>query len=316
LLFYTHLTSILILPVQFIIQLWFIKQKPKLFFQLSISQVVSVILLSFWLFNNSWFGGNETTWMVKPDLKKFLEMYFFFFNKKIGSIVVLVTIVTFLILIYKNRKSIVVKSELNYKLLTVLLWGFLPVLIMFLISIIYNPRFIPRYMLYSTIGVYIGFAYLLSHKLFSEPLRWILVILFLAGSIVRLDLNPSKGEEWKPAFNYYNEIKTPNTMTLVSIWYQWISFSYYFNKEYFIDNKNVLNKLTEENIFFTDSIDVINYYNINNYDKIILILCHYKVVDPKEKMLNNFLNIFPVYELKKFKGIRIYTFDLNNNTSN
>ncbi|MFC2137850.1 glycosyltransferase family 39 protein [Bacteroidota bacterium] len=312
LLLYTHLTSVFVLPVQFIILLWFIKQKPRVFIQVTISQIISVVLLSFWFLSNTWFGGSETTWMAKPGIINFFEMYYFFFNKNLGSIIVLLTIIIFIILLIKNKKFKSINFNSGYKIYTVVLWAFLPVIIMFLLSVFYNPRFIPRYMLYTSIGAYIGFAYLLSLKTFPVWLRWILVTLFLVGSSARLDLNPSKGEEWKPAMEYYNKIKTPGTITIVSSWYQWMSFSYYYKPELFKNYKSTLYKLSTENISFANGIGVLDYYDTKDFDNLILILSHYKVADPEEVMLNDLLNMYPVTESKEFQGIRIFVFDIKN----
>lgn len=308
LLLYTHLTTILIFPAQGLIMFFYLKDKRKLL-QVSLSFVIPVLLLSIWFFNNSWFGGNETTWLPVPKFKHFGEMFMRLLNNNIGAMLggLIVALSVGFYLVMRSRQK--VQSDYWRKVLFLALWAIVPVLLLFLSSIFYNPRFIPRYILYASIGLYLLVAYISSLKSFPNLIKWVLFAALLIHSGLKLNLNPYKGESWNVAANYYHQVNTSNSVTIVSAWYMWMPFAYYYNKDHFKDCENTLNILEDENVHFANGKGILKRLNLDEFDQIILVLSHYRVVDPNQTLLKAIEEKYQkAEEYKRFKGIEVYVF--------
>lgn len=312
LLLYTHLTSILIFAAQGLYMVFHLKV-PKKLLHAGPSFLIPLLLLSVWLFNNSWFVGSETTWLPVPDIRMFFNMYVGFFNNTNNSIFLgILLLLSFIFYIIKNKEPVSIEKYTK-KALFLLFWAVVPVAIMYIASIYYNPRFIPRYMLYASIGAYLLVPYISSHNRFPHSIKILLLGLFIIFSGLSLNLNPYKGENWKQAINYYSEIKTDNSLTIVSAWYQWMTFSYYYKPEYFIkydDTNQLLDVFSKENISFANSQRVLNHISLENKQKIFLVLSHYEVVDPNRNLLNYFKDNFKeTEESRSFTGVNVLVFE-------
>ncbi|MFO7791000.1 MAG: hypothetical protein ACQES1_00060 [Bacteroidota bacterium] len=237
---------------------------------------------------------------------------FISFANKGNSIILGVLLVLYFWYLRKNREIPVKVENFQKKTLFLLFWAVVPVIIMYLASICYNPRFTARYMLYASIGLYLLLPFIASDNRFPNKIKVFVLGVFVIISGLTLNLNPDKNEDWKGAINYYQDIKTPNSATIVSAWYQWVTFSYYNNPGYFKeydDPPALMETLSTENIYFTNGTGILKQISLDDKEKIILILSHYKVVDPDQKLLNHFKeNYIETGESENFPDIRIRVF--------
>jgi hypothetical protein len=307
-LLYTHLTSIFIFVAQGIYLLLYFKSPVKLF-QGLVSIIIPVFLLSFWVLNNSWLERGGTVWLPIPKPKDFVNMYYILSNGKLAAwfLLLIISISVGLYFIYRNKINL--EEGFWKKSLFLVMCLILPVLLLYITSLLYNPRFIHRYILYSTIALCLIIPYIASHKKFPLIIKVVLLFVFIAYSFHKLNIKTPKNEDWARFSVYYKDIKTDNSITVVSANYQWISFSYYYNRDLVVEHKDTRNVLKNENIFFINSINELNNLDLANKDKVILVLCHYNVVDPEHQILN-FLseNYNESDESKKFQGIQIHVF--------
>ncbi|MBS4012656.1 MAG: glycosyltransferase family 39 protein [Bacteroidetes bacterium] len=306
-LLYTHLTSIFIFAAQGLFLLFYYNSRIRLI-QGFLSIAVPTFLLSFWVINNSWLESGGTVWLPIPKIKDFFNMFFLFGNK--ASTFILVIIVTLSAIFLFRKKSIRdIKKESILKVTLLFLWLIIPVASLFLVSVYFNPRFIHRYVLYATIALYLLIPFIASHKRFPMALKVILIFVFLAFSFHKLNLKTPKNEDWARLSVYYNEIKTNNAITIVSANYHWISFSYYYNRDYVIKYKDTRKVLEKENIFFINSIGELKKLDIENKEKIIVVLCHYNVADPEQNIVNYLNNKYQeTDESREFQNIQVKVF--------
>jgi hypothetical protein len=304
-LLYTHLTPILIYFVQFLGSLLYIKGNLRSVLKLYLSQFVAVALLAIWLLNNEWFGGRETNWAKVPDLSDIPRMLTYYLNHKF---VLIIASLLFVWSIIRYKKT----NILNAKFITILLWGVIPVLITYLISIYYNPRFVPRYMLYAVPGIYITVAALINKFSNKRYLQWIVIVSISGLMIFKINLKPPKAELWRDAISYYNEYNNKETITGICAVYQYISFAYYYDKDLFEDYKNRLKNLAKNDVYpFNTLPEIQKQLAKGDFSQFILFLSHDQVVDPEAKVLNYFINNYKLKASKEdFQGIRVFVFDL------
>ncbi|RLD50036.1 MAG: hypothetical protein DRJ05_20175 [Bacteroidetes bacterium] len=303
-LFYTHLTSVLIVVVQGAISLFYIRKNLKNIIVLWVSMVVPIALLSFWLLNNNWLGNRETVWLPAPNFESLVNMFSQYFN---GRYIFYSFLVLTLVYIVKSF----LKKEFDKKFWGMFLWGTIPIIIIFFASIYYNPRFTYRYMLYATIGLYISLAYLIFSVIKNNYLAFGLLIIILVVQAFNFDIKQKNGGDWRGAVNYYSSVKDDNSVTIISAEYLYVAFTYYYDKGIFMDYGNMRENLKKDNIFEGNNDYVLNEIDLSKYGQLHLILSHYNVVDPDSTLYNAVANKYKLTGFKSYSDINFLTFDLN-----
>jgi len=266
--------------------------------------VVPVALLSIWFLDNYWFGGSETVWLSPPIFESLVNMFSQYFN---GRYVFYSFLILLLIYIIKS----VLKKEFDKKFWGMLLWGVLPIIIIFFSSIYYNPRFTYRYMLYATIGLYISLAFLIFSVVKNNYLAYGFLIIILVMQAINFSPKLKRDGDWRGALTYYHSVKSENSATILSAGYLHIPFTYYYNKDFFKDYKNLDKNLKSDNVFRGTSDKDINNINFSKYDQLHLILAHYHLIDPDSTLYNAVADRYKLINFKSFQKINFLTFDLN-----
>jgi len=304
----THLTPVFIFVIQVVTSLMFYKSNIKRILWLLLAQALSLVIVGLWVLNNKWFGGNETVWLPIPVWKDILSLLIQYFNSlnNLYIILILVGIIVFYYIRKRNFQNI-------KNLLIVFLWGILPIIAIFLVSVYYNPRFIPRYMLYAVPGLYLFAAAIINLSFKNLYLQWIVAISFVGIMISQINLKPNKAEKWKEAMEYHNSFKNDSTITVVSADYQRVSFSYYYKQSAFLQYNRIEEILQEDNIFFFNIKRKLQKIISDHSEKktLIVVLSHNTVVDPEQEALEYLRDNYKQIEYRTdFKGIQIYIFDL------
>ncbi|MFO7864998.1 MAG: hypothetical protein R6U85_13450, partial [Salinivirgaceae bacterium] len=218
--------------------------------------------------------------------------------------------------LFQSLRSANNYSKLDTKKLQILfLWALFPVIFLFLVSVLYNPRFVPRYMLFSIPGLYLFIGYAFSRISYRKFLPILLLSVFLVLYIFHLNLSPQKPEEWRKMMSDFKELKDDETLTYCSASYMCYPVSYYYDKDIFAQQKNIGSLMAQEDIHFVNSIKGVDKSRANRYDKVILLLAHYTVVDPDKTLLNYFLDNTKLLEYKKYRSLELYQFKNSDTTT-
>ncbi len=309
LLLYTHLIPILIFPAQFLVMVLHFRKKPQQSLPILAGQIIPLLLLSLWFFQNQWFGGRETVWLEPPTLDTVKWHYIFFLNSKtaIWTVAGLLP-VAFMGYIFGRKTG---KTDFP-EFLTILLWCFLPAVILFVASHFYNPRYIPRYLLFTTPALYLLVAFFINKVYFSNTLKlafFILITIFMTAS---LELNEQKMEDWKSAVADYREKKDNKTITIICPAQQIRPFLYYYQP------KTLKFSASGQNYFLvSNDIYALNYspylskINFNHFEKVILIYSHEDLHDPEQEILEYLGSRFTLsYADTNFFNVTIYHFNI------
>ncbi len=309
LLLYTHLTPIIIFFVQFVASLFFIKTSKKKVLYLYVSQAISVLLVMIWVLNNSWFGGNETNWLPIPGLLDILKLLGIYTNNKITLIIASLVVAFVLIKVLSH------KNDIRFKNLSItLLWGLVPIAIIFLVSVYYNPRFIPRYMLYAVPGLYLSIAYAIDRATQNKFIQYTLGLIVVASMAANLNLRPEKSELWREAMEMHNQYRNEDSFTALSASYQEITFSYYFDKDIFKQFDKRKKLLKENEIYLYDNPKkLMRIMSENKHKKrLILVLSHNQFSDSKQDVLKYLDEHYMLISQKtNLKGIKVFVYDIS-----
>ena len=101
------------------------------------------------------------------------------------------------------------------------------------------PRFIPKYILFATPGLYILFAYLFSVLPINKIAKYSLIIIILAYSIIKVNSYKYNKEDCNKAAHYIIENKNEKTLVIVQAWYTFKPFTYYYSKDIFKEDSAV-----------------------------------------------------------------------------
>ena len=145
----------------------------------------------------------------------------------------------------------------------------------------------------------------------NQILKYLIVVLILISMATKLNLNPYKGEPWDMAAEYVKENQTGNSITIVSAWYMFRPFSYYYDKAIFGQTSEVLNKLEQKDIYFGNSSGVFKKVNLEYYENLILVQAHDNVVDPRGTIVSYLNERYKLIEKKKVQGIKLAHYQLS-----
>lgn len=309
LLVFTHLTATMVVVAQFAASMFYLRSQLKRVFMIYAGMFVATTLIVVWVLQNSWIGGGETVWSPIPNIKTMVGLFNTYLNESNVMYFVLICVAIFLSRTFLFK----VKYKHWQKLSALLLWGLLPIILTYLVSVYYNPRFLPKYMLYTVPGLYLGVSTIIMGISGNKWMRVLLAAILVFMMAKSVNLNPDKPEKWRKAVAFHNTFKTPNTVTAICAYYQSITFAYYYDVEIFKDYRNRDKVLDGRKIYRSCSYQAINNI-INKHpdtDRLILILSHEKMFDKDDSILNYFNTNFRHIKFRSdLKGIRVFVFDL------
>jgi hypothetical protein len=309
-LLYTHPVPVILIIIQFICLSLYFKNNRKGSLYIIAGQLFTAILFGIWVLKNSWVSKMQS-WIPSPGPKQLKEMLITYLGTEFiyYLAIALLLIFTIILIIQATQKKSVFEDFRSFLLL--LLWGIFPILIIYLISQ-YSSRWDSRYMLFATPGLYLLIAFLISKLPVNGLIKIVLMITILVSSLIKFNLNPVKGEDWPDAISFMNQHKDDSTLTIICADYQFMSFSYYYDKDVFMQLDQAPKILKKENIYFTKNAGILDHVDINRFNKILLILSHEVAADPEGTLLQTLSERYPVtYTAPYMMNVKAYLFDMN-----
>jgi hypothetical protein len=309
LLLYVHPVPIILIIIQFICLLFYFRNNRKGTLYIIAGQFIAAILFGVWVLKNQWISKMKS-WIPPPDPGKLKELLVTYLNTEFIfylSVAILFAFIVLIIIRLIQKKTI---YEDFRSFILILSWGLLPILIIYFISQ-YSSRFDPRYILFATPGLYLLIAFMISKLPVNGLLRISFIVLILISSLINFNLKPVKGEDWPGAINFMETHRDDSTLTLICADYQFMSFSYYYNKDIFRQLEQAPKILHKENIFDTKGAGIFNTVDLSRYNKIILILSHEVATDPEGILFRYLSKTYPItYTAPYLMNIKAYVFDM------
>ena len=292
LLLFSHYLTIFIFITQFICVWMFYKQNKKGVGYYIISQLLVVLIFIPWLkvlFANLPESGSF--WLTAPNFGE-LKWFIFMLNGSEWLFIIFSAIIFSSFLMVVSNKRFRFFSEdfnVNYYLVFLCLY-LLPIALDYWLAQ-YTPVFLGRYFLYSTLGLFLLIAYVLGN--FNAPLtiRILIFIPILYFLITVFDAKPVKEDDWKSIVPRVKQLQTKKTAIYISATYKYKDFSFYYDREAFMDYKNTIPRLVQEGVFCSkegpygwDKI------NLDSVDQVIFVQSHSQFEDPEGTIKQNLLN--------------------------
>lgn len=289
LLMFTHYITVFVPVVEFAAGFLFFRSNKKGFKYQIISYIISVILYLPWakiVFENIPEAG--TFWLTIPGFHE-LRYIFEKFSVNIVSLrfhIALILGFSLLLIFDKKRKFVSGKFDIKIFIL-LLLWYLLPVIGDFLIAQ-FTPVFRLRYVLFSSLGFYLLLAYIVSSIRVNILAEAALILLILYIPFRSFHVYREVSENWKKAVPEVIKLQSDNSIVVISAWYKFRDFSYYFNRDYFRDYEKTINHLANDYVYCMNDSSGFKTVEYNKAPRIILVKSHTQVVD-SEKTIDKFL---------------------------
>lgn len=301
-LLYTHLTTSFFIVAEGLATLLFFSESKKGTLLVVGSQALSAILFAPWVLLTPYYNQPvHGVWLNPPTWENVkLVLYDFCSTKHILKLFIALFVLSFIV---RKRDS----WQSTWKLQLVLfLWFCVPLLLSVASSHFLVPVFQTKYVMTSSLGLFLLIAYSISLLRIGSFLKFIII------SYLVIKLYPSMGwyefitEDWRSAVSEVKKLKTEKTAVIVSPWYMNYPFCYYYNREYYKDTKNMLDLLNKERIFFGEKKEMM-LQKPTDYNQVILLTTHEKMISPESIIgyLRN--NLLPECDTA-FPSIRMYCF--------
>ena len=228
-LIYSHLYALLIVLVQNLHQL--IVNRFKLSRALKAWVLIQFIIFIFYIPRMIQLpviiSDNFHSWIAKPSLLELIYTIYYLFSGTVFSFygLALMLICSLLILRYKFGSNIFFP-----------LWILIPLLVPFTYSLFFTPIFIPKYIYFVSLPLYI----MASQSLFrmKAEIRTILISAMIILSIATLlvQQNTITKDSWNKAAEYIQTSNQKADKVIIITSYEILPFSYYFDEGCFHSN--------------------------------------------------------------------------------
>src|SRR5258706_1031585 len=301
-LLYTHLTASFFLAAEGIAAVLFFSETRKGALLVISAQIISAAFFSPWVLLTPYYHEPvHGIWLHPPNWDEVkLALYEFCGTENILHLFIAIFIFSFII---RQRNSL----SLTLKLQAILfLWFCVPILCSVAVSHMLVPVFITKYVMTSSLGLFMLTAYSISLLRVGTGIKYIAVAYLLFKLYPTIGAQEFISEDWRTAVKEVKKHKTDRTIVIVSPWYMHYTFCYYYNREYYIDTENTLLLLNRERIFFGEKKEIM-LQQPTDYDNVILLTSHEKMINP-ESILTHLRNNFLPECDTAFPSIKMYCF--------
>jgi uncharacterized membrane protein len=248
------------------------------------------------------YSTENGTWVQRPGFSELWGNVNRFLNNRNVTfyLKVFIAIQLYYIAINNQLKTYldgVTKNTNNRILLT---FFALPYLLMFVLS--YKvPMFIDRYILFTSIPLYICIAVVIDSINNKTKIYYSLLTLLFVVQLVFFNLKPDNNRRIKEVVETVKALKqNPETKVYLAPHYADLSFAYHYNQDIFKDYTNFKQRLESENIYGLESAEVLERETNPTTQNIIFVECGSEFIDPNHNILKYFTSH---YNLKSKKHI-------------
>lgn len=315
LLIYSHYFGFFVLAAQFI-SVFFIREVRKVitklllvFLLLFVSYIPNIIIF----FNRLTLSVSQGTWLRKPELTELYGNLNRFLNSRIVMLVLIIIVITYLILLVRNKQlkqkiSGFVKSDPTR---IVFIWFAFPYLTMFIASY-WAPMFLDRYIIYISVSFYLFVAIILDYFNNNKVVKTISAFAVLLAMLFYFSLTPDNNRRVKKVVETIKDLKhkNPNTIVFISPEYAFREFTYYYNNSYFRNYNNTVKLLNSEEIYPVRDLDEMQDENLTD-KKVVYLDCGTDFAFGKNPVLDELkikykidttIHIYEIYDVYCFKS--------------
>jgi mannosyltransferase len=256
------------------------------------------------------------TWVAKPHISELYGNINRFLNDRFVTLVLILTILTLSIIFIKKMKSSsfrLLLEKLTKAHLLVIFFFVFPYLTMYILSL-QSPMFIDRYILFTTIPLYLSIAIVIHTLSLNARSFYVSIFTILITQLCFINLKPDNNRRIKEVAELVkSNIQKANhqgkkLLVLISPAYADLSFLYHYNQTYFKRYSEYHKLLKNDGVFAINSVSDLAALNPLSYDEVLLIEAGNEFVDPNHEIRKKISSEFPIVEKKSiFEIYELYS---------
>jgi hypothetical protein len=251
-LLHTHYLTSMGIATQALLSLWMLRSHWRTFLRYAASQILVLMLWLPWVFyNRSHLKDSKVTSWLKPpngDVLNYVLGNFagskFLIWYALG--IMLLGAFAAVYALVRARSS----GQDVYAWSVLGAWFFVSLSLQFVVARVFMPVFDLKYVMYALPGGILFLAACMSFFQVPRLMQYGLVATQLFVAIPLLDLNPPKQENWRDAISLVKDMENEGTAMIVLAHYQYVPFSYYYNRDYFKQHDQTTDLFTNDRIAF------------------------------------------------------------------
>lgn len=298
---YVHPTSVFNLGAQGLIVIIHNLKDIKNGIRLLLPMVAAALSFGIWVVAIPYFERNDTMWFGPPsweEVKYVLRVFYANWNLFLFQLILL-SLVLFGII----RKS---NNDKALKLTTLLLWAVVPFLISICFSHLVKPVFQDKYILSVQPAMMLLLAYAI-YSMWGKFLKLSGFVVAIGLMIVSVDTTPNPEGDWKNVVDYINPLHDESSVVLIDPWYEFRTFSYYFDRNAYEQPDSTVKILSQNRVHtgWNDALDLV----IQKQSGVIhLLSAHVGAFDSQiDRALLD--SVATLVRDTQFIGIRVQSFD-------
>ena len=211
------------------------------------------------------------TWVVKPGWGEIYGSINLMLNERFTTILVIAILILGLICSFKKKLLKMVGRMMSDNFgITIVVWFILPYSLMFLVSMFYIPMFMDRYLLYTSIPLFLTVAWVVDQIWGNTRFHWLGGALLVAASVLTTDINPDNYRRIKSAADYVKQRNDDTTQVYICPEFNDLAFAYHYNRDWFRSYEmsfREIPKLSVDSIMKSNGIFLIRGYDQVDWEK-------------------------------------------------
>jgi mannosyltransferase len=177
----------------------------------------------------------QGTWVPPTDVRQLYGAINLMLNSRVATVLLLMTVAIGTAMSWGRWASDAVRTEAwgNRAVTMVLLWWTLTYLGLFATSVAVLPVFIDRYLLFTSVALYVGVAWAVEMAWRRTPFSWTGPLLAVAAALLTSDLAPSNHRNVALATAAVHEQLTEGTCVVVAPASESMAFAFHFDRDLF-----------------------------------------------------------------------------------
>lgn len=246
LLLYAHYTSLYVVIAQTICCLLFVPWRswkwPLLaFIAIGVSYLPYVMVL----FQRLGEVSGSGTWVPKPGWGEVYGNVNLLLNSKFTSLAIVVSVLLAVALQRFQLKSVFHRLYNSKSGLILILYFTVPYLGMFTVSMLFLPMFMDRYVLYTSVPLFLLVARVVTTSWNKHRYSLAGLAIVVIGSVVTTDFNPTNNRNIKETVNHLRELNVSGSPVYVCPEMFHLAVAYHLDRDIFslVDNENPTRRL-------------------------------------------------------------------------
>jgi uncharacterized membrane protein len=255
------------------------------------------------------------TWVPEPESTQLYGHINIMLNGKYTTaVLLLIFLILGILALYKKAlANILEKLKLPKDNLILLIWFVCLYFGLYFQSVVFQPVFIPRYLIFSSIPLFLLISVLLSAFARSGIQKLIVIVLLAITLIFSFDINPPNNRNMKDLVSAVNSFSEEHSSLIICPASFDMAFAYHAHPDLFYGSRDLSKALAERKVYAVNSFTEIPESVLRYTSDVVFLDADAAFTLPGNAILENLENLFTQENTTEVPGIfKVYKFGSGN----